>query len=110
MTAASAVVPAGAKACWCGMCRAATAATAFVPTGAKVCWCAMCGAATAATAFVPTGAKSVGVGETSRRKSVDVELVLQQLRSMEQERALRTLEKVCERIFEQVEKERSPSY
>ena len=35
--------------------------------------CGMCGAATPATAVVPTGAKFVGVGETSRQKSVAVE-------------------------------------
>ena len=90
-----------------------TAASAVVPAGPKVCWCGMCGAATAATAVVPTGAKFVGVGETSRQKSVDVEQVMQQLRKMGQECALRNIEKVCERIFEpleQVEKERSPSH
>ena len=30
-----------------------------------------------ATAVVPTGAKSVGLGETSRQKSVDVEQLMQ---------------------------------
>ena len=39
----------------------------------------MCGAATAATAIVPTSAKSVGVGETSRQKSVDGEQLLQRV-------------------------------
>ena len=51
------------------------------------------------------------MGETSRQKSVDVEQFMQQLRSMEQDRALRMLEKLrdFERL-EQVEKERGPSY
>ena len=104
MSVAEARPPGGAKD------RAMTAVSAVVPAGAKVCWCGMCGAATAATGVVPTGAKSVGVGETSRQKSVDVEQFMQQLRSMGQERALRMLEKLRERIFERfepVEKERS---
>ena len=57
----------------------------------------MCGAATAAAAVVPTGAKAVGVGETSRQKSVDEEQLVQLFRNMEQERALRMFEKLRER-------------
>ena len=72
-----------------------TAASAVDLAGAKVCWYGLCGAATAATAVVPTGVKSVGVGETSRQKSVDVEQLMQrveeQCRKMEQERQERTL-------------------
>ena len=50
---------------------------------------------TDASAVVPTSAKSVGVGETSRQKSVDVEQLMQrveeQFRKMKQERRERTL-------------------
>ena len=77
--------------------RTMTAVSPVVPAGAKVCWCGRCGAATAATAVVPAGAKSVGVGETSRQKSVDEEHFMQLLRNVGQERALRMFENLRER-------------
>ena len=60
-------------------------------------------ALTAASAVVPTGAKSVGVGETSRQNSVKVEQLMQQLRKMGQERALRMLDKLLVCILERFE-------
>ena len=86
---AEARLPGGAKD------RAVTAASVVDPAGAKVCWCGMCGAAKAATGVLPTGAWYVGVGETSRQKSVDVEQLCSVWRSsfakMGQERQERTL-------------------
>ena len=98
-----------------------TAASAVFPAGAKVCWCGTCGAATAATAFVPTGAKSVGVGETSRQKSVDVEQLMQRVEEQFRKNGPgaagayvafffeKKMRERCERL-EQVEEEGSPSY